>query len=342
MGTISITITPSTDQTLPGIPNTVILTTSEPATIFYTLDGTNPNTYSNIYVAPIIMPQNLLVVVLNIFAANQTDNSAVITQEYSADVSEITTQVGDRLPHAAVSPLNNVSTINSLFPFGTNSPNPYFKYKAVADSGITVYNETKPATSTGFDGQGNPEGFTNKPIKDFEFKQVYTTTNVEGEVYPGVGNLPATTKVIGKTTPVEYKPEFSDFADKIFDPRALVIFQDTTTEDPTNPVHINRPYFSLEDQEIVRDGNLLYNSTLDSPPTMGSFVNRYYNARTNMMTSYYYDNTVGRWIISTTPYQATTKDVGALYKIVFGRNGASGGGGNRVIPWTWNRGTYLI
>lgn len=332
MGIISITIIESPDQTIPGIPNTITITASEPAIIFYTLDGSIPNTYSPVYVGPILMPQNLLRVTLKIFATNQIDSSGVITQEFIGNASEITTMAGDRLPHAAVTPVNNVSTTNSLFPFGTSGPNPNFRYLNPGDAGTTVYNESEPATPSGFDAEGNPAGFTNQPISNFKFKQVYSTVNVEGEVFPGVGNLPAKVTIIGKQTPVEYRPEISNFADKLFNPRALVIYQDTTTEDPTNPVNINRPYFSMEDQEIVRDGNLLFNSTLDSPPTMGGFVNRNYNPRTNMMTHSYYDNTVGRWIFSTFPYQPTTKDVGGLSHMVFGRSGPNSDG-RKYFKW---------
>lgn len=334
MGVINITITASPDQTTPGIPNTVSISTSEPAAIFYTLDGTVPTTFSNPYVAPILMPQALLTVVINVIAFNQVDFSAVVTQTFIANNAAIPTAAGDRLPHSAVTPLNNSGTSNSLFPFGTNSPNPDFNYLNPADAGTTVYDQSKPATSSGFDADGNPAGFTNKPIENFKFKQVYSTVNSEGEVLPGVGTLPAKVTVIGKQTATEYTQERSDFADKLFNPRALVIFQDSTTEDPTNPVHINRPYFSLEDQEVVRDGNLLYNSTLDSPPTMGGFVNRFYNARTNTMTSYYYDNTVGRWIISSTPYQSTNPTNGALSQMVFSRAKMDGSGGaGLVFKW---------
>lgn len=332
MGIINITITDSADQTMPGIPNTVSISTSEPALVFFTLDGTVPNTYSNIYIGPISMPQALVNVTLNVFATNQVDSSAIITQQYTGIISEIPTAVGDRLPHSAVTPLNNNSTGNSLFPYGTGGPNPQFNYLNPGDAGTTVFNESEPATPSGFDADGNPAGYTNKPIQAFKFKQVYSTTNSEGAVYPGVGNLPAKVTILKKSTPEEYRPEQSSFADKIFNPRALVIYQDSTTEDPTNPVNINRPYFSLEDTEIVRDGNLLFNSQLDSPPTMGGFVNRNYNARTNMMTHSYYDNTVGRWIFSTFPYQPTTPNVGALYNMVFARSGPHSDG-RKVYKW---------
>jgi hypothetical protein len=334
MGIINVTITASADQTLPGIPNTVSITTNEPASIFYTLDGSVPNTYSPIYVSPILMPQALLVVTLNVFATNQIDSSAIITQVYTANIDAIPTAAGDRLPRSAVTNLNNSHTSDNLFPYGTGGPTPDFQYLNPSKSGTTVYNQALPATPSGFDANGKPDGYTNQPLVNFQFKQVYSTVNSEGAVTPGVGNLPAKVTVLRKETPNDYSPERSSFSDKIFNPRALVIFQDSTTEDPTNPVNINRPYFSLEDQEVVRDGNLLYNSTLDSPPTMGGFVNRHYNARTNMMTHSYYDNTVGRWIFSTFPYQPTTPNVGALYQMVFSRAKTDGtGGAGFVFKW---------
>ena len=329
--TISITITPSQNQVLPGIPATITLITNTPATIFYTLDGTTPNTYSPVYVAPIIMPDGPLSLTLSIFATNGEDSSAVITQTYTANESEIPTAAGARLPHSATTPLNNSATGNSLFPFGTSSPNPQFDYLNPADAGITVYN-SPDAVSAGFDAEGKPAGFTNKPLEDYEFQQVYSTLNYENEQTPGVGNLPATTDVTGSQYPIQFTQEQSSTADKIFNPRAMIIYQDSTTEDPTNPAIINRPYFSLENTETTRDGNLLYNSTLDSPPTMGGFVNRHYNPRTNMMTYYYYDNTVGRWIISTTPFQSNTPNNGALYNMVFGRDSAEGGG-SKYFLW---------
>jgi hypothetical protein len=332
MSIISLTITESATQTLPGIPDTIAVSANEPCIIFYTLDGTDPTTFSPIYIVPIVMPQNLLSLTLKIYATNQMDSSAIITRSYNTTASSLPTFAGDRLPHSAITNLNNNSTGNSLFPFGTSSPEQNFNYLNPANAGTTMYDQSKPAISSGFDADGNPAGFTNNPIN--EFKQVYSTTNQIGAITPGVGNLPAKITIIGKSTPEEYNQERSSFGDKIFNPRALVVFQDATNEDPTNPVHINRPYFSLENQEIVRDGNLLFNSTLDSPTTMGSFVNRHYNARTNMMTHSYYDNTNCRWIFSSFPYQPTTKDVGALGQMVFSREKQNGtGGAGVVLKW---------
>jgi hypothetical protein len=259
MGILNLTIIESSDQDLPGIPNTISITSNEPATIFYTLDGSPPDTYSPVYMGPISMPKTLLNVSLNIIATNGIDQSAVITKSYSTTATLIPVNMGERTPHATVTNLNNSSTSNSLFPFGTSSPNPTFTYTESSKAGITVFDQSQSATSSGFDSEGNPAGFTNKPPEVYDFRKIYSTSNKEGEVVPGVGNLPAKTTIIGKQSPVEYTQKQSSFKDKIFNPKAFVIFQDSTDEDQTNPVHINRPYFSLENQEIVRDGNLLYN-----------------------------------------------------------------------------------
>jgi hypothetical protein len=329
MAVISITITPSCEETIKGIPNTVSIETNEPATIFITLDGTVPTTFSDIYVAPIAMPQSQLRVVLSVFATNGIDSSAVVTVEYCGDSSSITTRAGDRVPHAGVIGANEGLT-NSLYPFGSNAPNPTFKYINQGAAGTTVYNEEKPATPSGFDGRGNPDGYTNKPLDYFKFKQIYSTTNYEYEVFPGVGNLPATTTIIGKSSAVDYTQEISKTSDKLFNPRAFVIYQDSTNEDPTNPVIINKQYFSLENQEIVRDGALLFNSSLENPTVMGSYLKSYYNPRTQMITAYFYDNTVNKWIISTSPYQPTNPTVGQLYHMTWPRDHAARG---KVFEW---------
>lgn len=339
MAIINITITPSTEESVPGIPIAITLGSNIPATIFYTIDGSTPNTFSPIYIAPILIPQSLLNLTISIFATNGTDSSAIIVQEFVGDKTKISTAVGDRLPHSAVTNINNTAGANSLFPFGSNSPNPVFNYKNPSDAGTTVYDQSKPAIAGGFDGEGNPAAFTNLPISSYEFQQKYSTLTKENEFFPGVGNLPAKTEVIGSQGPVQYTQEQSSTTAKIFNPKALVIYQDVSTEDPTDPVHINRSFISLENQESVRDGNLLYNAALDSPPTMGGFVNSHYNPRTNEMTYYYFDGTVNRWIISKTPYQPGPNNVSALYNMVFSRPSKSGQNTNGFV-FNWKFGLY--
>lgn len=342
MGVIQITITASDSGPIPGIPATVSITTSEPSTVFYTLDGATPNTYSSIYAAPIQIPAVRLEVVLSLYATNGIDSSAVVVQTYTGDEGAIITAVegNARLPHSAIRCLDESNSDISLFPFGGTFQDQRVKYKNPGDAGITVYDEAKPATAAGFGSDGQPDGYTNKPYGHYKFKQIYSTTNVEGEVYPGVGNLPANIQIVGKTTPVEFTQERSDLADKIFNPRALVCIQDQNTEDPTNPVVINRSDFSLEPNETQSDGNLLFSSGLDTPTTTGGFVNRNYNARTGMMTNSFYDNSVGRWIFSSYPYTPTSKPNSQnLAHMVFPR---ATPGASKVFQWHLFYGRVLM
>ncbi len=60
MATISIIIEESEAEVVSGIPKTVSITTNVPATIFYTLDGSDPNLFSTIYMSPIFLPVDKL------------------------------------------------------------------------------------------------------------------------------------------------------------------------------------------------------------------------------------------------------------------------------------------
>jgi hypothetical protein len=331
MAIISITITDSSDQTVPGIPNKVSISTNEPSTVFYSLDGSDPTTYSNIYLAPIIMPQSLSQVILKVYATNGVDNSAIIEQIYTGDLTKIPLPPNARESHSAITPFTPGSRVD-LFPFGSGSIPRNSQFTNPSNASTIVYEQGQPSTPTGWDGQGNPDGYITNPTIGTQFKQIYSTTNNIGQATPGVGNLPAKVRVIGKTTDMQYIQEQSSLADKLFNPKAMVIFTDTNTDDPTNPAVINRANFSLESPEIVRDGNLLMNTALDAPPTMGGFVRSYYNPRTQEMTSYFYDNTVNRWIISKTPYASTTPNPGALQNMVFPRPTERGGEKN-VYQW---------
>lgn len=336
MSVISITITESSFQIIPGIPKTITITTNIPAIVFYTLDGSIPNAYSPVYLNIIQMPQNLLSVELNVFSTDGINSSSVITKTYVGNKALIETAVGDRLPHSTTTQLNNESTNNSLFPFGTNSPNPTFNYQNPANAGITVFDQSKTGIPSGFDANGNPAGFINTPT-NLDFKQVYSTVNREGEVLPGVGNLPADVEIIGKQTEVMYTQKQSSLDSKQFNRNAMVIIQDAQTNDPTNPQVINRTDFSLENasSEITKDGVLFFNNALDSPTTTGSLVKSYYNPRTNTITYYYYDNAVNRWIISSQPYQNTNPNPTKLSDIAQGRN-------TKVFQWVVYPRRFLI
>lgn len=320
MTVISISITESEEQLVAGFPRTISLSTNVPSTIFYTTDNSVPTTLSTVYVSPIVLPTNINEFILKVFATNGIDYSPVITNVYSTNILDNT-----RLPHSATTDLD-VKTSQSTFPFGSNSPSPVFDYLNSANSGTTVNNPNLPGITFGYDASGNPIS-ANKAFDDY--LNVYSTTNYKNQVLPYVGNLPGTVTVIGRRSPLEYHPQESDRSNSFFNSRAMVIFQDSTTEDPTNPPQINPQAFSLENVEITKDGSVLQASGLDTPTITGSFLRQQYNPRTQMITNYYRDSSTNRWIISSFPYEPKNADQWNFSGMVFGREQGAG----RVYSW---------
>jgi hypothetical protein len=312
MAIISITVLESSEQVAAGIPCSVTISTNISATVFYTLDGTDPTLLSEMYISPIVLPTDLLKIELRILATNGILFSPIITEVYQTDIL-----VDIRLPHSATD-AQAENNIPGLYPFGTNPIQPNAQFLSPAEASITVDNPAKTQIPSGYDGSGNEVGFTNEPYNLENYSIVYATRNSQGQ--PSVGNLPANVKIEIPAAPPEETQQFSN----LFDPRALVIFQDFSKEDPNDPPQINREFFSLEDNEKVRDGNNYYNSGLDAPPVMGSFLRSHYNPRDNTITYYYLDTHTNKWIISKTPYKPTGTFTGNLSGMALSKNKGAG------------------
>ena len=290
MAVISLSIVESEDQIVSGIPRILTVTANNSATIFYTLDGTIPTLYSTIYTGPILLPTNSVSVVFNVFASNGIDQSPIYTETYITNIINNT-----RLSHASTD-ANSGDLGPDLFPFGSQPIQPNGQY--TNNSGITVDDPTLAQIPSGFDGHGNTAGFTNNPFDTTNYQIIYTTKDSIGQQGDNIGNLPAEVKIKMEQAP----PEETEFYSKLFNPKAMVIFQDYDSEDPTMPVQLNKPLFSYQDPTRDDDGSLLFNSGLDSPPLSGSLVRSFYNDRTQKMTSYYFDSWSLKWVISSQNY----------------------------------------
>lgn len=319
MTVISVSITESEEQVVAGIPKTVSISTNVVSTIFYTLDNTNPNLFSNIYTGPIFLPIAALSVTLKVLATNGVDYSVMAAETYQTNILK-----NIRLPHSATT-AQPESKLAGSYPFGTNSIEPTVAYLSPGDAGITVYNQDLPATPTGFDGDGNGTGFTNDPYNTENYSIVYPTTNAVGESKLGVGNLPAKVTVLQEPTIPEFTSQFTS----TFDPRAFVIFQDFENENPEDPPNINRQHFSLEDPNKTRDGNYYFSAGLDMPPTSGTFLRSHYNPRDNTMNYYYIDTWTNKWIISKSPYKPNGTFDGNLSGVSLSK----GKGAGFVFEW---------
>lgn len=332
MAVISVTVTQSAEQVVSGIPKTVSITTNIPATIFYTLDGTDPTMFSTIYTGPIFLPFNQLLVTLKILATNGTDSSPIVIEQYLTDIVDSNA----RLPHSGTTARAG-HVIPDDYPFGTPPFQPKQGYTNPANAGPyggAVFDPSNPAaTPTGFDGKGNPTGFTDSPYDTTNYQIVYTTKDAEGQQGPNIGNLPGKTVIAGTPSDIQpdpaqtsnQGPEFTEQFTDLFDPRAMVIFQDFSKEDPNDPPQINRQYFSMENPERARDGTFYFNTGLDATaPVSGSFVRSHYNPRTNTITYYYRDSWSNKWIISTAPYQPTGTFDGNLAASAMGVKSGAG------------------
>jgi hypothetical protein len=317
MVVISISLTESAEQVVAGIPKTVAISANIPAVIFYTLDGSDPTLLSTQYTSPIFLPYDKLSITLKVLAYNGVDSSSILTETY------VTNMMNDvRLAHSATTAASQ-ENIAGLYPFGNAPIQPNAQFINPAEAGITVDNPALPSTPTGFDGAGNPTAFTNQPYDSTNYSIKYQTTDYQNNLR--VGEFPNNVTLETDPAPPETTEQYSN----MFDPRAFVIFQDSTKENPNDPPSINRMHFSLENPEKNRDGNNFYTSGLDAPPVNGSFVKSYYNPRTSMMTYYYYDSWANKWLISTTPF-TPNESTGSMANVPM----AGGGLGARyVFQW---------
>jgi hypothetical protein len=316
MVVISIALTESAEQVVSGIPKTVALSANVPASIFYTLDGSDPTLLSTIYTSPIRLPYDQLSITLKVMATNGTDTSSIMIQTYTSNILNNT-----RLPHSGTS-AQAQAVQPDLFPFGTPPSQPSDTFVSSGNASITVNDPAFPTIPNGFDANGNTTALTNQPFNLENYSVVYSTTDAGGQKKFGVGNLPADVVIEPEVAPQEETKQFSN----MFDPRALVIFQDASQENPDDPIQINKQFFTLENPERARDGAHFYSSGLDAPPVNGAFLRAFYNPRDNTNTYYYYDSWSNRWIISKQPFQPTGNFDGNI-------SGAATAFGGRVMEW---------
>lgn len=306
MAVISVTIEESSEQVVSGIPRYLTVTTNVTAIIFYTLDGSTPTLFSDIYTGPIFLSTENLSTTFKVFASDGTDSSAIITEVYQTDILQ-----NARLAHAGTDAQAG-ENLPGVYPFGTAPLQPTTTFTSPAEVGVTVFDPNLASTNTGFDGSGNQTGFTNEPYNIENYQIAYSTRDAIGQTGLGVGTLPATATILA---PVP-DPETTDQFSATFNPRAFVIFQDFSQSNPDDPAQINRQFFTLEDGEKARDGNAYYNSGLDSPPVSGSFLRSHYNPKDNTMNYYYLDTWTNKWIISKQQYVKTGSFDGNMSGVV--------------------------
>jgi hypothetical protein len=288
MAVITISLIESPIEVVEGIPQTVSLSTNIYSTIFYTLDGEDPNTSSSIYVSPIRLPTDEGSVVLKVFATNGVDESSIISFTFGS------TFVPLRRPRDTVK-TDTLYNFNDNRAFSSQSSDLKVIYGNTG--GYVVDSPDIIGIPDGYDGTGTgtSPSETDLPYNRENYEIKYSLTDNKGQTGRGIGTLPANVVIEEKLPP----PTSTDANSKFFNPKAMVIFQDGREEPELGNVPlINRQFFSLGDDEKIRNGSMYYTTALDGNSPTGSMLVPRYNPREDTWTYYYRDSETNRWIIS--------------------------------------------
>lgn len=261
MSVIVLTAVESKKQIIAGFPEYVTFSTNIPATIFYTLDGTEPTDDSQIAVGPIYIPTTGKKVTLKAFARTASVYSETLEFDYCAEFQDL-----DRT-------------------------------RRVDEEGLNILPPCDPVVdSLSKDIYGNPTQETSIPFQDLEM--VASETNSIGEKLQQGTSLPFINKPsikLGFDT--THHNKISSVLDGYFDPSAGVILIDgSTPENLANQVVkiINRPYNSMD--TLSKQYNQMY---YRSDLVTANYVRTHTNLETGKSVAYYFDSRECRWIMST-------------------------------------------
>lgn len=217
---IVLSLEESEREIVAGFPEFIILNTNIPATIFFTLDGTEPTPDSEIFVNRIWMPTDGLRRTLKAVAIVDNFSSAILEKTYFTDLSNLN------------------------------------KTRNIGKEGINVLPANEQAVvNLGFDGQGLPARGSIIPVEQLDL--IASTTNQRGEDISGDSSLDFIN--FGDRLPVKPETQVSYLKDSKFDPRAFYIIIDGSTPEALQEQTIrviNRPQNTMDLHSSVHNRNL--------------------------------------------------------------------------------------
>jgi hypothetical protein len=259
---ILLTITASKKQLVAGIPEYLTLSVNMPATIFYTLDGSDPTSESDITNDGIVyLPTDNLEVLFKAFAQSSTESTDIYEELFSQS-------------HQMFSKRFAENDGISILPFGSEP----VEYLSVNQNNDETQQTSIPFIDLEF-----------KPSRRDKFK------NYEG----GTTSVPFvnfTLELISQDLAYQQKVSSPNNNNVEFDPTAgLIIIDGSSDEKLKSQVVkvINRPYGTMNTRSNF------YNEHLrDSPTIFGNLVRYFVNNETGKMVFYYHDSRECRWIES--------------------------------------------
>jgi hypothetical protein len=260
MAVVNLTFTGSEEEIVSGIPRTMTITSNIPSTIHFTVDGTVPTTNSPIFITAFEMPDGLNSVTLSAFGIDSDGYlGPILTQVFSPDSTRI-----------------DVTRNIGLEGF-------------VVDRFIDSTN-----TIDGFDADGNPIRFIDKPIIDLD-----VIHSAEGRLGIADGAQVEILKPDPADTAFPFDDNFTTFSTnenaQFFNPFAKTIVIDNRLD---NDIRIiNRPWGSIRTPRR-NDWGQREIGGVDSTYISGGFVKAFFSAKNNVMVSYYFDHNEGRYVKS--------------------------------------------
>lgn len=260
---------PSTEQLLSGIPRFVEISANQPATFYYTLDGSLPTPMGLVYTGPITMPTDagsatLSAIAYYLDSFSNLVPSAILSEIFSTD-------------HSAMDDRDRLLFFEGVVYISPGGPdNPFF-----------------------YDENGDVINPIDVPLDEFKLNLIVSETDAHG-VPVEVENAVEIMSV--EETPTLFDNNFKEFSSvngrEIFDPSAMYILIDGREgAAPQQVTLINGPFMSLRDMRKDYGGIGFYN-TLATNVISGSSVRPHYDRSKGIIVFQYFDSNSGRWIKS--------------------------------------------
>jgi hypothetical protein len=276
MAVVTISALELGPELVAGIPRYIAFETNMPSTIYYTVDGSTPSLSSNVYVDPILLPDNSCNVQLYAMAISGED-IGYLYLFFGADITTI------RRSHR----VEGYGAGIVLDAYGKD----WIFYDGYSLDSI--------------DETVVPTRYSDYELKELEIKYSKTGQNGIGNgTFPWPG--PSPEDIDQSYSPLGPEESSPNDQNVYFDPRAMYIVIDGTMADgyvDQSVFPINRPYGGTMNPAKYLNGQLMYSPC---PFISGGLVRSFVNYNTGIMISYYFDHVDCRWIKS---IQKFTKSV---------------------------------
>jgi hypothetical protein len=273
MAVITITAAESAVELISGIPQVISLYTNVPATVFFTVDGTEPTAFSEVYVGPIEMPTTVSVR-LRAIAISGPD-MGLLDIIYSTDSTDLSRD--RRTEDLGIGIAVDAYGVDSVLTDG---------YGPDADNYVVV-----------------PVRSSDEELENLEIK--FSRTGLP-QISPGtiitLGPVPESQR--DKVSAIDEEASSPNNQNVYFNPKSLYIVMDGRDGYEDQSVFsINRPHGSTMDVTKYLQGKTLYEP---QPYVSGGLVRTLYNRKEGRAVSYYFDHNETRWIKSIQSFDPDT------------------------------------